>query len=64
MAKTEAAVSQQDWLMGTEGWRAIGSWYNTQHSAELAWDGPERARIFGLSGLMACNLDYSLTDGG
>jgi hypothetical protein len=45
MAKTEAAVSQQDWLMGTEGWRAIGSWYNTQHSAELAWDGPERARI-------------------
>lgn len=61
----EKVFSGQQTLMASTISQAILPWQNNQQAAEQIWDNSERTRIFGLSGVLGCNLDYTLVgDGG
>lgn len=64
-ASTERVLFLQQSAAGQVILQATAGWASPQWAAEHNWDTQtEYPRIFGLSGLLQCNLDYSLTDGG
>jgi hypothetical protein len=65
MLQAEAVVSSQSSLVSTLANLATNSWYIPQRLLEWNWDyDVEYPRIFGRTGLLGCDLDFSESDGG